>query len=273
MPDFVRCEIDEGDRVDGVGELGGGLATLTLHAPARLNAMSRSMWLELQAHARRLAQMPALRCIVLRGEGGHFCAGGNIAEYPGFRFDEAQLRQFHEQEVWGALQALLDCDMPLVAAIEGNCMGAGLEIASCCDIRIATDTARFGAPIARLGFAMAPRELQLVLGQVGATAARSMLLEAALLDAPEMLQRGFLTRVVPPAALAASVAHSVQRIQALAPQAARMHKRSIRALAQPPDATVVEAMVQGAYDYADSPEHREGVTAFLDKRPAQFARD
>lgn len=260
MVGTVHCEVRE------------GLATLTLREPARFNAMSRGMWRELQTHARHVARMPDLRCVVLQGEGGHFCAGGNIAEYPGFRFDEAQLRHFHEQEVWGALQALLDSDMPLVAAIEGNCMGAGLEIASCCDIRIAADTARFGAPIARLGFPMAPRELQLVLGQVGATAARSMLLEAAVLDAPAMLQRGFLTRVLPAAGLQAEVARSVQHLQALSPQAARMHKRSIRALAPAPDTAAVQALVQGAYDYADSPDHREGITAFLDKRQPRFGR-
>jgi enoyl-CoA hydratase len=68
------------------------------------------------------------------------------------------LRAFHEDDVWGGLQAMLDCDVPIVAQIEGNCMGAGVEIASCCDIRIAGATAKFGAPIAKLGFPMAPRE-------------------------------------------------------------------------------------------------------------------
>ncbi len=258
MSGTVHCEVQE------------GLATLTLQEPARFNAMSRGMWGELQAHARHVASMPDLRCVVVQGEGGHFCAGGNIAEYPGFRFDAAQLRHFHEQEVWGALQALLDCDVPLVAAIDGNCMGAGLEIASCCDIRVATERARFGAPIAKLGFPMAPRELQLVLGQVGATAARSMLLEAAVLDAPAMLQRGFLTRVVPVDLLYADVSASVQRMQSLSPQAARLHKRAIRVLSAAPDAAALEALVQGAYHYADSTEHREGITAFLGKRQPAF---
>ena len=91
---------------------------------------------------------------------------------------------------------MLACDVPIVASIRGACMGAGVEIASCCDIRIAGSAARFGAPIAKLGFPMAPREAQLVAGAVGEVVARQMLLEAATFSAPDMLARGFLSRVV-----------------------------------------------------------------------------
>ena len=231
------------------------------------------MWRALRTETLRLAALPGLRCIVLRGEGGHFCAGGNIAEYPDFRFDAAQLRHFHEDEVWGALRALLDCDVPLLACIEGSCMGAGVEIASCCDIRIATSEARFGAPIARLGFAMAPRELQLVLGQIGPTVARSMLLEAETFDAARMQQCGLLTRLCSAEALEAELSRSTARILALAPEAARAHKRMVRALAMGAtggDAALQPLLAQ-AYDYADSAEHREGITAFLQKRSPAFA--
>lgn len=120
--------------------------------------MSLAMWRQLRTVFEQVRDDPQLRCVLVRGEAGHFCAGGDIAEYPAFRFDTTQLRAFHEDTVWGALQAMLDCDVPLLAHIDGNCMGAGLEIASCCDVRIAGNTARFGAPIARLGFPMAPRE-------------------------------------------------------------------------------------------------------------------
>lgn len=157
-------------------------------------------------------------------------------------------------------------------------MGAGLEIASCCDIRIAGDTARFGAPIAKLGFPMAPREAQLVAGAVGDMTARQMLLEAATFSAAEMLSRGFLSRVVPDAQLAAEAQASAARIAGLAPQAARMNKQTFRALKQPltldgKDKDAIEIIVNGAadpYAYADSAEHREGIAAFLQKRPPAF---
>ena len=108
-----------------------GLAVVTLANPARLNAMSRAMWRELRTVFTGLQARTDLRCVLLQGEGGHFCAGGDISEYPAFRFSEAGLREFHEQDVWGGLEALLLCDLPIVARIEGHCMGAGVEIASC----------------------------------------------------------------------------------------------------------------------------------------------
>lgn len=245
----------------------GPLARVTLSHPGKFNAMSRAMWRELRSVFDSLQRRSDLRCVVVSGEGGHFCAGGDIAEYPDFRFDEARLREFHESDVWGGLGAMLACDLPIVAQIEGNCMGAGVEIACCCDIRLAADTARFGAPIARLGFPMAPREAQLVLREVGATTAREMLLEAAVLDAPEMKSRGFLNAVVPAHEVAAQALERAQRLAQLAPQAARLNKQALRALAMvEPSADFIDK----AYRYAASTEHREGIAAFLAKRRPAF---
>lgn len=237
-----------------------GIAAVTLAHPGKLNAMSRAMWGELRDAFIALHNSSA-RCVLLRGEGGAFCAGGDISEYPGFRFDEAALRSFHEDDVWGGLKAVLHCDVPVVAQIDGACMGAGMEIASACDTRIAGESARFGAPIARLGFPMAPREAQLVARAAGELTAREMLLEAAALSASEMKQRGFLNRVVPDADVAAQALASARRIAALSPQAARLNKQLLRNLAGPHEA---------AYRYADSPEHREGISAFLEKRQPAF---
>ena len=268
MPGEVRvCE--------GEGE--GGVVHVTLHHTGRLNAMSRAMWRQLREVFDDIHRSD-VRCVLLAGEGGAFCAGGDISEYPAFRFDEAALRAFHEDEVWGGLNAMLQCDVPVVAHIAGACMGAGVEIASCCDLRIAGHSARFGAPIAKLGFPMAPREAQLVAGAVGELTARQMLLEAATFSAPEMLARGFLSRVVADDLAAADALQSALRIAALAPQAARLNKQTLRALKVP---LALDAQAQGAikkipnpftdsYRYANSAEHREGVTAFLEKRPPSF---
>ena len=140
----------------------GGISRVTLSHAGKLNAMSRAMWRELRSVFEGIQQDASIRCVIVEGEGGHFCAGGDIAEYPAFRFSEQGLRDFHEDDVWGGLDAMLCCDVPLVAQIEGNCMGAGVEIASCCDIRVAGASAKFGAPLACIGFPMAPREATLV---------------------------------------------------------------------------------------------------------------
>ena len=249
----------------------GPIARVTLSHPGKLDAMSRAMWRELREVFLHIQQAPGLRCVVVGGENGGFCAGGDIAEYPSFRFDARELRRFHEEEVWGGLAAMLACDVPVIAEIPGACMGAGLEIACCCDLRIAGAGARFGAPIARLGFPMAPREAQLLTAVAGAATLREMLLEAVLLDAAEMKSRGFLQRVVPDDQLAAEVQASAGRIAQLAPQAARMNKQVLRQVAAAaPDAPLPPALLERAYDYAASAEHREGISAFLEKRPPRF---
>lgn len=265
-----------GEVLTHVGE--GGVVHVTLRHTGRLNAMSRPMWRQLRAVFEDLQRRPDARCVVIAGEGGAFCAGGDISEYPGFRFDAAALRDFHENDVWGGLNAMLQCDVPIVAAISGACMGAGVEIASCCDVRVAGQSARFGAPIAKLGFPMAPREAQLVAGAVGETVARQMLLEAATFSAADLLARGFLSRVVGDEAVAAEALASATRIAALAPQAARLNKQTLRTLKTPvapadKAQAAIETIVNAAadpYAYAASAEHREGITAFLEKRPPRF---
>jgi len=248
----------------------GPLAFVTLANSGRLNAMTRAMWRELREVFERLAQLPALRCVVVGGEGGAFCAGGDISEYPSFRFEVEQLRAFHEDEVWAALAAMLACELPLVACIEGACMGAGLEIASCCDIRLAGASAKFGAPIARLGFPMAPREAALVQGAIGDVLARDMLLAAGVHGAERLRDAGFLLRVLPDAELQAEALAHAHRIAALAPAAARLNKATFAALRQAGAQAAVAPLLASAYDYADSAEHREGIAAFLAKRPPVF---
>jgi enoyl-CoA hydratase/carnithine racemase len=260
-------------------EDGGALAVVTLSHPGRLNAMSRAMWRVLRSvFADTLSTDAALRCVLVCGEGAAFCAGGDISEYPSFRFDEPSLRAFHEDEVWGALAALLDCPVPVVAQIEGPCMGAGLEIASCCDIRLAGASAKFGAPIARLGFPMAPREAALVQRAVGDALARDMLLAAGVHDARRLYDAGFVLQVLPDAELPGAALAHARRIAALAPQAARLNKLTFSELnraavpGDTPHAAInpIAAMLASAYRYADSPEHREGIAAFLAKRSPSF---
>jgi len=254
----------------------GPIAVVSLSHPGKLNAMSRAMWRELRGVFEQIQSGGSWRCVLVQGEGGTFCAGGDISEYPAFRFSEAALRDFHENDVWGGLRAMLACDVPVVACIEGACMGAGLEIASCCDIRIAGESATFGAPIAKLGFPMAPREAQLVMNAAGESTAREMLLEAAVLPAAEMKARGFLQRVVADADAAARAWASARRVAALAPHAARLNKQALRALApragpcEESGGAGLQALVAGAYRYADSAEHREGIAAFLEKRQPVF---
>lgn len=245
----------------------GAVARVVIDRPARFNAMTRQMWRDLKRVFTELRTQADVRCVVLQGQGEHFCAGGDISEYPAFRHDVEQLRVFHEDEVWAGLQAILDCDVPVIAAIRGNCMGAGVEMASCCDLRIATDDARFGAPIGKLGFPMAPREALLVAGALGDGLARAMLLGAQIFKAERLLGHGYLCQMVTPETSLQAVDDMVQQVLGLSTLSARLNKQTLRALASQ---GLSETVLAQAYDYAAHEEHREGIAAFLEKRPPRF---
>lgn len=246
-----------------------GIARLTLSNRGKLNALSVAMWRELRAQVARLnAQGDGVRVVVVAGEGGQFAAGGDIEEFPQFRFGADTLARFHEEDVCPALQALLDCDLPLVAQIEGACIGGGLEIAACCDIRIAGDSARFGVPIAKLGFPLAPAELEMVAAVVGPTVLRELLIEARVWGAPEALARGLVSRVVADADVAAEARATAERIAGLSPQALRLNKRALRQFTHTPRSSAAERAPH--YAYAASDEHREGLAAFNEKRTPRF---
>ena len=245
-----------------------GVARVTLSHPAKLNALSVAMWQQLRSAFERLAAAAdTTRVVLLSGEGGNFAAGGDIDEFPSFRFDEQRLRQFHEAEVAPALRAMLDCDIPLVAQIDGACIGGGLEIAACCDLRLCGRSSRFGIPIARLGFPLAPSEAVIVARVLGLGLLRELLLEARLLGADEALARGIVQRVVDDADVAAAALASAERIAALSPQAQRINKRTLRQLA---DGGPSPVQRHEHFGYADSAEHREGLAAFVEKRAARF---
>jgi enoyl-CoA hydratase/carnithine racemase len=247
---------------------GAGVARVRISHPGKLNALSVAMWRELRAIFEAVrGATDAPRVLLLCGADGHFAAGGDIAEFPQFRFDPDTLRHFHEEQVAPALLAMRDCDIPLVAQIDGSCIGGGLEIAACCDLRICGRGSRFGIPIARLGFPLAPSEAAIVARVLGLPVLRELLLEARLLGADEALAKGIVSRVVDDDAVAAEALAAATRIAALSPQAQRLNKRTLRQLAEGGPSA---AQRQEHFNYADSAEHHEGLAAFVEKRPPRF---
>jgi enoyl-CoA hydratase len=247
-----------------------GIARVVLDHPAKLNAIDIAMWRELHRVFDALQALPpqgAPRAVIVAGAGGHFASGGDIVEFATFRFDEAALHDFHEHIVAPALQAMLACDIPLFAQISGACIGGGFEIAACCDIRVCGAASRFGAPIAKLGFPMAPGELELLARVASPAVLREMLLEARLFDAPRALQLGLVHAVVADDQVAASTLQRARHAAALSSQAARINKRTLRQLA---GGGPSDAERRAHFDYAASAEHREGVTAFIEKRSPRF---
>jgi len=135
------------------------LATVTLNRPDKLNALTKPMWRALGDAMRALSGDDAVRCVILRGAGGKsFAPGNDIAEFETERSNLEQGRAYGEV-LHGALGAIADCRHPVVAQIDGICVGGGLEIAALADLRICGRGSRFGVPINKLGLTMAHAEL------------------------------------------------------------------------------------------------------------------
>ncbi len=247
----------------------GGVAAITLTNPAKLNAVNAAMWRGLATAMQEIAADPGVRCVILRGAGDEaFAAGGDIEEFLTVRASVDDALHYHDELVATALTAIRDCALPTVAAIRGACIGGGLEIAGCCDIRIAGESARFGAPINRLGFSMYPGEMAGLLALVGPAEVLEIPLEGRILSAPEALQKGLLSRVVADEAVFDEAAACAARICAGAPLVARWHKQWVKRLMS--GAPLGAEEKRAAFDFLATDDYREGIEAFLAKRTPLF---
>ena len=253
---------------DGADAGHAAIATVTLNRPGKLNAMTKPMWQRLGEVMRGLSADDDVRCVLLRGAGGRaFSPGNDIGEFATERGNAVQGKAYGAV-LHGALAAIADCRHPVVAQIDGICVGGGLEIAALADLRICGRSSRFGAPINRLGLVMAHAELAALVQLAGRAVAAELLLEGRILTADEALARRLVHRVVADDEVAAEAQATAARIAAGAPLAARWHKQFLRELAagQP----LSDAQRDEAYRCYDSEDFRIGVAAFLAKTPPAF---
>lgn len=246
----------------------GEIATLTLSSPERLNALSLAMWEQLGVHAKKLGEDASLRCVVIRGAGDKaFAAGADIAAFKDERSNSKQARKYGER-IAGAMQAFAACPHPVVALIQGACVGGGLLVAAAADIRICGESSRFGVPVKNLGLIEAYDELQGMMRIVGRAATLEILLEGRIWGALEAYEKGLVNRVVPDDKVVDEAYATAHRIAEGAPLAARWHKKFVRRLAHPRPLSKKE---QGeSYACFDTEDFREGVAAFLAKRKPRF---
>lgn len=244
------------------------IATVTISNPGKLNALNVVMWDALHNTFVKLSQDESLRCVIVRGDAQNFAAGADVEEFATVRSNMAQGMRYHTETIANTLRAISHCPHPTVAAIEGVCVGGGLEIACACDIRIASPSSRFGIPINRLGFSLAPGELQHLLQLVGKATALEILLEGRVFDAAEAKDKGLVNRVVDDAPEEAR--RTAQRIAQGAPLAARMNKKLVHRLSPEPEPLSQEELLD-AFSFFATQDYREGVQTFLSKRKPVFS--
>jgi enoyl-CoA hydratase len=249
-------------------ERAGNVATIRLARPEKLNALTADMWRGLRAAFETIAADEVVRVVVLRGAGGRaFCVGADIGEFEETRAGKTQATAYAEL-VHASVKAVQDCPHPTIAAIEGLCVGGGVELAAACDLRFATTSSRFGVPIKRLGLTVDYPELQGLRRLVGPANALEILFEGRIFGAGEALQKGLVNRIVADAAFADELAAAVERIASGAPLVSRWHKRMIKRLEEPRSVTREERLQP--LEVFDSEDYRIGTRAFLEKRDPVF---
>ncbi len=249
-------------------ERDGVIATVVLHRPDQLNALTKPMWQALGDAVAALSADDTVRCVIVRGAGERaFSPGNDIAEFAAERANKAQAIAYGKV-MRRTAEALTQCRHPLVAQIHGICVGGGLEVAALCDLRICGASSRFGAPIKNLGLVMAYPEMAPLVRLVGPAIALEILLEGRIFDAAEAKEKGLVTRVVADDQVATEARAAAERIAEGAPLVARWHKKFARRLADPRPITDVE--YDECFDCFDSEDFRSGYTAFLAKRKPKF---
>ncbi|WGW12554.1 enoyl-CoA hydratase/isomerase family protein [Saxibacter everestensis] len=232
---------------------------VTFNRAAQRNAMSWEMYQGLQAACERADAEDSVRVMVLRGAGGTaFVAGTDIAQFKGFTGQDGIE---YEQRISAILGRLAAVRVPVIAAIEGFCIGGGLGIAAVADLRIADRGAKFGVPIARtLGNCLSASTLSVLVSLVGRARATDLLMTARLMSADEALASGFVTTVSDD--VDAEVEALVRRLGSSAPLTLWATKEAMRRIyaGSTVDDEDIVSLVYGSEDFANA------VTAFTSKR-------
>ncbi len=244
-----------------------GVATVLMNRPAKRNAFTMEMYRSFGEIFVALEADDGVRCVVVRGAGGHFCAGSDIGGFGDDRDGRQQARDYAEFTL-AMTDRLKDLRHPTIACIEGICVGGGLEIAAMCDIRIAGRSARFGVPINRIGITLDYRELADIAAVIGHATALEILLEGRIFGAEEAHAKRLVSRLVEDDAVAEEAFAAAARIAASAPLVNRWHKKFVQRLRQAEP--LGEAEMDEAYACFDTEDYRLGRDAFARKEKPVF---
>jgi enoyl-CoA hydratase len=248
-------------------ERDGRVVMLTFNRPEARNAMTFEMYERLHDLCEQVDHDPEVRVLVLRGAGDKaFVSGTDIRQFLEFRTRDDALQ--YEGRITRVLGRLHRMTKPTVAMVQGDAVGGGMFMALACDLRLAAEHARFGAPVARtLGNCTAPLAFTLLSSTIGAVRARNLLLTARLMDTAEARAVGLVDEVHPAAALPARVQELARHLSELAPLTLAAVKEATRRVTAPAALRDAEDLILSCYL---SQDFQEGVRAFLEKRKANW---
>lgn len=240
----------------------GAVWRVELANPARRNALTWTMYEQLQRICLDAAEAPGLRAVVIRGADGAFAAGTDINQFTDFASAEDGL--VYERHMAEVLDALLSVPVPVIGVVEGPAVGGGLAIAACCDVLVAAEDACFGIPIARtLGNLIAPAVMRRLRERLGPARTTAMLMTSRLLPAAAAAAAGFVHTVTTVEEVDEAAGKLLARILDGAPLTLAAVKELDRRLSSGESGDPAEDLVARCYGSAD---FREGMTAFLEHR-------
>lgn len=247
------------DPADGlITRVGNGIATVTVHHPAKRNAMTTAMWQELPGLLERLAADREVRVLVLTGSGDTFCAGADIGSLRESAHGAQELAVAAEE-------ALAAFPKPTLASIRGYCVGGGCQLAAACDLRFAAEGSFFGITPAKLGIVYPASATRRLTGLVGPATAKYLLFSAELIGAEHALRTGLVDELLPPGELDGRV-EEFARVLA---------SRSLLTQASAKEFTAGPASPERVGYWAEQArtggDTAEGVAAFLERREPRFS--
>jgi enoyl-CoA hydratase len=248
----------------------GAIGWITFNNPARRNAVSLAMWQALGEIVRGYAQDPSVRAIVLRGAGEQaFVSGADISEFEEKRSSEEAIAAYNRagEEASAALE---QAGKPTLAMIRGYCIGGGVSIALCCDLRFAAEGAKFGVPAARLGLGYGFEGVRRLVGVVGPSYAKEIFYTARHFSAREALAMGLVNRVVADTELEAAVRLCAATIAENAPLTLGSIKLLVGEAMKDPQARDLGRCQDSVRRCFASEDYVEGRRAFMEKRKPRF---
>jgi enoyl-CoA hydratase len=245
-----------------------GVGWMTFNNPERHNALTDAMCERVIEILADFEADPQVRLCVMSGAGDKaFVSGADISQFEKQRSGPEAV-QHYEEISEAAQQKLMAFDKPVIAMIRGYCLGAGVNIANCCDLRIAAEDARFGIPAARMGLGYRASSMKNLVDVVGAPNAREIMITARQLTAAEAKDMGLIHKITSNEGLEKATREYCDAISANAPLTMRAAKRMIRELLKRDyDVELMRKWMRECYDSAD---YAEGRKAFMEKRKPAF---
>jgi enoyl-CoA hydratase/carnithine racemase len=248
----------------------GPIGWIIFSNPGRRNAVTYEMWAAMPGILADFAADPNVRIVIVRGGGDQtFISGADISQFETKRGTPEAMAEYN-RALAQANNALIQSAKPTIAMIRGHCIGGGVGVAVCCDLRITADDGHFGIPAARLGLGYAYEGVKRLVDLVGPSFAKEIFYTARQFDASEALTMGLVNRVVPAAELETFTREYATRIAGNAPLTIRAVKLAADAAVADADQRDLSAVHGAVQACNDSEDYREGRRAFMEKRRPQF---